>query len=111
MSFDFAVSARIDALNNVLLEAMAADFPHMEKVLATYRNDDGDMDAAGLINARRVIGKLLREALKSGVVLADPPRAKVIAHNGAAGHSDTAADLQPLGIITVPPDTEEVRLP
>jgi hypothetical protein len=111
MSYDFNMAERIDALNNVLFDALAEEFPLMAAELDRYRDADDNMDVGGLINARRVTGKFLREALKSGVVLADPPRAKIIAHNGAAGHYDAAADLQPLGTITVPPDLDAVRLP
>lgn len=111
MSYDPAMQSRMDALNNVLFEALAEYVPGLSAALDGYRNEEGKMDVSGLINARRVTGTLLREALKSGVVLADPPRAKIIAHALSASHDDTAADLQPLGIITVPPDTEEVRLP
>lgn len=111
MSYDFAMTTRMDALNNVLFEALAAEVPGLAEELDRYRDEDGKMDVGGLINARHVTGKFLREALKSGVVLADQPRAKIIAHNGSASHDDSAADLQPLGTITVAPDPDAVRLP
>lgn len=110
MSFNYDMSARTNALNNVIFEAMS-EVPGLAESLDKYRDKDGKMDVGNLINARRVTGKVLREALKSGVVLADPPRAADIARNGSASHDDTAADLQPLGTIIVPADSTEIRLP
>lgn len=110
MSYNFEMASRVYALNNVIFEAMA-EVPGVAEALDKYRDENGKMDVGNLINARRVTGKVLREALKSGVVLADPPRAADIARNGSASHNDTADDLMPLGVITVPPDTEVILLP
>lgn len=81
---------RLDRLNNILLEECAREFG---LDIDRYRNEAGELSAGGLINARRVIGRLLREACKGGAVNVDTEQAYWLANAGSAGHDDTAADL------------------
>lgn len=88
MAFDFAWASAFDKTVKAMMRAIIDEFPNGK--VADWWLDD---DTGGSVNGRKALGRILREAVKRGVVSVDARQAQNLAHHGSAGHDDTPRDL------------------
>lgn len=88
MTYDFRWAAAYDETVEQLMRAVIDEFP--DGRVETWWLEDG---AGGSVNGRAALGRVLREAVKRGVVSVDGRQAQNLAHHGSASHDDLARDL------------------
>lgn len=84
--FDFATQSKLDRVADLCMEVIEE-----QGGFKSYPPVEGH--SPGHVNGRKIVGKIIREALRAQLVYCTEEQAEFLALSGSAGHTTTAEEL------------------